>query len=57
MRKSVPGVEIVRGDGAKRCKQKKRTVRGLGRGERDEGKPVVPFFKEELVQVHQNIPD
>ena len=47
----------MRGDGAKRCKQKKRTVRGLGRGERDEGKPVVPFFKEELVQVHQNIPD
>ena len=33
------------------------TVRGWGRGESDEGKPVVPFFKEELVQVHQNIPD
>ena len=46
----------MRGDGAKRCKQKKKTVREWGRVE-SEGKPAVPFFKEELVQVHKNIPD
>lgn len=46
----------MREDGAKRCKQKKKTVRGWGRGE-SEGKPAVPFFKEELVQVHQDIRD
>ena len=46
----------MREDGPKRCKQKKKTVRGWGRGE-SEGKPAVPFFKEELVPVHQNIRD
>ena len=46
----------MREDGAKRCKQKKKTERGGGRGE-SEGKPAVPFFKEELVPVHQDIRD
>ena len=36
--------------------RKKKTVRGWGRGE-SEGKPAVPFFKEELVPVHQDIRD
>ena len=35
---------------------RRKTVRGWGRSE-SEGKPAVPFFKEELVPVYQNIPD
>ena len=41
---SIPGVQIVRVDGAKRCEQKKKTVRGWGRGE-SERKPAVLFLE------------
>ena len=35
---------------------RKKNSEGVGRGE-SEGKPAVPFFKEELVPVHQDIRD
>ena len=46
----------MRGDGSGRCEKKNGEGGGGGRGE-SEGKPAVPFFKEELVPAYQNIPD